>query len=112
MSTWVFAKIFTLSIAPAGPDGSFVFTGACNMKVPGLDPGRGCANTVLQTVQRCGVYSVSYITLHYDEPLKSFEIRVGNSPGFRASFCRDIASMCRKQRKAIFCKFTFNCPKN
>ena len=35
---------------------------------------RGCAYTVLQTVQRHGVYSA--------EPLKSFEIRVGHSPGF------------------------------
>ena len=45
---------------------------------------RGCAFTVLQTVQRHGVYSSAYgrPTVHYKEPLKSFEIRVGHSPGF------------------------------
>ena len=40
----------------------------------------GCAYTVLQTVQRHGVYSDSSGTVHYKEPLKSFEIRVGHSP--------------------------------
>ena len=39
---------------------------------------RGCAYTVLQTVQRNGVYSAVYGTVHYKEPLKSFEIRVGH----------------------------------
>ena len=43
----------------------------------------GCAYTVLQTAQRHGVYSAAYGTAHYKEPLKSFEIRVGYSPGFR-----------------------------
>ena len=46
---------------------------------------RGCAYTVLQTVQRHGVYSAVYGTVHYKEPLnmlKSFEIRVGYSSGF------------------------------
>ena len=43
---------------------------------------RGCAYTVLQTVQRPGVYSAAYGTVHYKEPSKSFEIRVGHSPGF------------------------------
>ena len=43
---------------------------------------RGCAYTVLQTVKRHGVYSAPYGTVHYKEPLKSFEIRVGHSPGF------------------------------
>ena len=43
---------------------------------------RGCAFTVLQTVQRNGVYGAIYDTVHYREPLKSFEIRVGHSPGF------------------------------
>ena len=39
-------------------DGSYVSTGACNLVVPGLNPvgtdifHRGCAYTVLQTVQR------------------------------------------------------------
>ena len=40
---------------------------------------RGCAYTVLQTVQRHGVCSAAYGTVHYKEPLKSFEIRVGHS---------------------------------
>ena len=43
---------------------------------------RGCAYTVLQTVQRYGGYSAAYGIVHYKEPLKSFEIRVGHSPGF------------------------------
>ena len=74
----------------AGPDGSFVSTGACNLEVPGSNPGsdichRGCAYTVLQTVQRPGVCSAAYGTVHYKEPLKSFEIRVGHSPGVTVS---------------------------
>ena len=43
---------------------------------------RGCAYTVLQTVQRHGVYSAVYDTVHYKESLKVFEIRVWHSPGF------------------------------
>ena len=43
---------------------------------------RDCAYTELQTVQKNGVYSAVYGTVHYKEPLKSFEIRVGHSPGF------------------------------
>ena len=43
---------------------------------------RGCAYTVLQTVQSPGVYSAAYCTVHYKEPLKSFKIRVGHSPCF------------------------------
>ena len=39
--------------------------------------------TVLQTVQRHGVYSAAYGTVHYKEPLKSFEIRVGQCPSSR-----------------------------
>ena len=42
---------------------------------------RGCAYTVLQTVQRPGVHSAAYSTVHYKEPLKSLEIRVGHNPG-------------------------------
>ena len=33
---------------------------------------RGCAYTVLKTVQRHGVQSTAYDTVHYKEPLKSF----------------------------------------
>ena len=43
---------------------------------------RDCEYAVLQTVQRYGVYSAAYGTVHYKEPLKSFEIRVEHSPGF------------------------------
>ena len=43
---------------------------------------RGCAYTVLQTIQRPAVYSAAVGNVHYKEPLKSFEIRVGHSPGF------------------------------
>ena len=76
----------------AVPDGSFVSTGAFNLKVPGSNPGRadicrrGCAYTVLQTVQRHGVYSAACGTVHYKEPLKSFEITIGHSPGFGLPF--------------------------
>ena len=45
----------------------------------------GCAVTVLDTVKMYGVYSAAYGTVHYKEPLKSFEIRVGHSPGFGLS---------------------------
>ena len=66
----------------AGPGGSFVSTGACNLGVTGSSPGRIFVIVlVLQTVQRHGVYSADYDTMHYKEPLKSFEIRVGHSPG-------------------------------
>ena len=43
---------------------------------------RGCSYTVLQTVPRRGVYSAAYGTVHYKEPLKSIEIKVGHSPDF------------------------------
>ena len=72
----------------AGPDGSFVSTRACNLEVTGSNSGRagywsrGWAYTVLQTVEMPGLYSAAYGIAHYKEPLKSFEIRVGNSPGF------------------------------
>ena len=67
---------------PAG--GSFVATRACNLEVP-VGPDichRDFAYTVLQTVQRPVVYSAAYGTVHYKEPLKSFEVRVGHSLGF------------------------------
>ena len=71
----------------AGPDGSFVSTGACYLEVPGSNPGpagychRGCAYAVLQTVQMPGVYSAVHGTVHNKELLKSLEIRVGHSTG-------------------------------
>ena len=90
----------------AGPDGSFVSTGACNLEVPGSNPGRpdichrGCAYTVLQTFQRHGMHSAACGTVHYKEPLKSFEIRVGHNPasGFLLSrYCHDRAESDVKQ---------------
>ena len=61
---------------------------------------RGCAYTVLQTVQRPGMYSAAYGTVHYKKPLKSFEIRVGHSPGFDfllSRYCHDYAESDEKQ---------------
>ena len=63
---------------------------------------RGCAYTVLQTVRRHGVYSAAYGIVHYKEPLKSFEIRVGHSPGFGLPSVAILPWLCRKRRKAIF----------
>ena len=54
-------------------------TGACNLEVPLRIPDIsqcGCAYTMLQTVQRPGVYSAAYGTVHFEEPLKLFEISV------------------------------------
>ena len=48
---------------------------------------RGCAYTLLQTVQSHEVYSDAYGTVHYHdykEPLKLFEIRIGHIPPFVA----------------------------
>ena len=54
---------------------------------------RGCAYTVLQTVQMPGVYSATYGTVQYKELLKSFDIRVVIVPdsGFLLSwYCHDM----------------------
>ena len=57
---------------------------------------RGCAYTVLKTVQRHGVYSGAYGTVHCKELLKSF--RVGHSPGVGLSLhCIDSAKSHVKQ---------------
>ena len=58
--------------------------------------------TVLQTVQRHGVYSAAYGTVHYEELLKSFKIRGGHSPGFWLLSVVIMPWLCRKRRKAIF----------
>ena len=93
----------------AGPDGSSVSSGACNLGVPGSNPGRDgylsswlCIYTALQAVQAHGVYSAAYGTVYYKEPLKSFEIRVGHSPGFVFPSVAILLWWCRKRRKAIF----------
>ena len=62
----------------------------CQVRIP-VRPDichRGCAYSVLQTVQRSGVYGAAYGTVHYEEPLKLFEIRVGHSPSFGLPFAR------------------------
>ena len=43
---------------------------------------RGCAYTLLRTVQMNEVYSDIYGDVNYKENLKSIEIRVGHSPSF------------------------------
>ena len=63
---------------------------------------RGCAYTVRQTVQRHGVYSASYGIVHYKKPSKSFEIRVGHSPGFGLPSFAILPWLCGKRLKAIF----------
>ena len=63
---------------------------------------RGCAYSVLQTVQRPGVCSAAYGTVHYKEPLMSFEIRVGHSPSFGLPSVAILPWLCRKRRKTIF----------
>ena len=87
--------------------GTFVSTGACSLVVSGSNAvsnicHRGCAYTVIQTVQGHGVCSAVYGTVQDKEPLKSFKIRVAHGPGLGFSFCCDIASLCRKRLKAIF----------
>ena len=56
---------------------------------------RGCAYTVLLTVQRNGVCSAVYGAVHYKEPLKSFDKSRALSRIW-ASFCRDIAMTVQK----------------
>ena len=43
---------------------------------------RGCAYTVLQTIQKPGGYSAAYGSANYKQQLKSFEIRVRHNLGF------------------------------
>ena len=56
--------VFVFIPIVAGPDGSFVSTGACILiRIPVVPDicHRGCAYTVFQTVQWHGVYSAVYI---------------------------------------------------
>ena len=73
-ATVSYLNFHRLEIVLAAPDGSFVSN-------PGRDGYLACwlSYTVLK---RYGVYSATYGTVHYKEPLKSFEIIVGHSPGF------------------------------
>ena len=59
---------------------------------------RGCAYTVLQTVQRHGVCSDVYGTVNYKEPLKLFD----KTRAYSLPFFTILPWLCRKQRKAIF----------
>ena len=69
---------------------------------------RGCSYTVLQNVQRPGVYRAIYGTVHYKydkqdkEPLKLFEIKVGHSLGFGLPSVAILRWLYRKRLKAIF----------
>ena len=79
----------------AGPDGSFVSTGACNLEVPGSNPSQhgqtGYLSSWLYHVYSApncflkawsSLNSAAYGTVHYKEYLKPFEIKVGHSPVF------------------------------
>ena len=62
---------------------------------------RGCAYTVLQTVKKaCTVLHMVLCTIK--NPWRSFEIRVGHSPGFGLPSVAILPLLCRKRRKAIF----------
>ena len=63
---------------------------------------RGCAYTVLQTVQMPVVYCEGNGTMHYREPLKSLGIRLRHSPGFGLPSVAILPWFYRKRRKAIF----------
>ena len=90
----------------AGLDGAFVSIGACNLEVPCSNPGQAgylsswlCIYSAPNFAWR--VYSAAYGTVHYQQTLKSFEIRVGHSM-LRADFCLDIAMIsCRRQRQLV-----------
>ena len=66
----------------------------------------GCSYTVLQTIQRPGVCSALYGTMHYGEPLKSFgksrAAPIENSPYFGLSSVEVLPLSCRKRQKAIY----------
>ena len=48
------------------------------------------------------MYSTANGTVHYKEPLKSFGIRAGHSPGFGLPSVAILPWLCRKRRRAIF----------
>ena len=95
----------------AGPDGSFISAGACNLGVPGSNPGLdGYLSSWLciYSAPNCSkaMYSAAYGTVHYKEPLQSFEIRVGHidpASGFLLSrYFHDCAESDVKQYSFIF----------
>ena len=90
--------------AAASSDGLFdpVVAGNSEVRIPaGSDIcQRGCAYTVLQTVQRPGVYSAVYNTVRYKEPLTSVDKSTGIFPaaGFLLSqYCYYCAESDVKQ---------------
>ena len=54
---------------------------------------RGCAYTVLQTVQIPGAFNAVYGAVHYAEPLSSDK----SGTWSRAFFCRDISMLVQKR---------------
>ena len=65
---------------------SYRLHGACNLEIPGSNPGRAeylsslfCIYSAPNCSKAWSVYSAAYVAVHYKEPLKSFEIRVGHS---------------------------------
>ena len=56
---------------------------------------RGCAYTLLQTVQSHEVYSDAYGTVHYHDYKKNPEV-IRNKNRAYSSFCRDIAMIVQK----------------
>ena len=72
----------------AGPDVLFVSTGACNLEAPGSHPGQaGYLSSWLSiySAPNCSKacsYSAVYGTVHYEEPLMTFEIKVVHTSGF------------------------------
>ena len=99
------------NIILAGLDGSFGPVVARNADVLGSNPGRWdvrhrvCAYTVLQTLQKPGVCSAVCGTVHYKEPLKSFDMSRVKSRLW-ASLYEILPLLCRKRRKAIFTLLT------
>ena len=64
---------------------------------------RGCAYIQCSKLfKRLGVYSAAYGTVHYKEPLKSFETRVGLSPSFGLLPVTVLPWLYRKRREAIY----------
>ena len=69
----------------AGPDGPFVSTGACRLEVPDSNPGRAGYLSSWLCIYSSPNSSKAWWSVqpvHWKEPLKSFEIKVGHSPGF------------------------------
>ena len=93
------------NIILAGLDDSFGPVVARNAELRGSNPGRWdvrlrvCAYTVLQTGQRPGLRSAVCGTMHYKEPLKSFDMSRVLSR-LLASLYRDIAIVVQKAKQS------------